>query len=90
MCNEEIICGEMLLRGISEECHTFARWKSMGYVVKKGEKALFQTTIWKCNDKKREEIENSEEGKSKIRMFMKKSSFFGFSQVEKIKDKKDK
>lgn len=73
-----------------EAIHTFAAWKSAGYQVKKGSKAVAQFTIWKHVSKKSEmevtytdgttgteEVDNS-------RMFMKLSSFFSASQVEKI------
>ena len=32
--------------------HTFAVWKSMGYVVKKGEHAKLVTKLWKMTNKK--------------------------------------
>lgn len=33
--NNEIIDGEAILHGIEEPLHTYAKWKSMGYIVKK-------------------------------------------------------
>ena len=82
------------MRGITEDVHTYAKWKSLGYQVKKGEKALFQTMLWKKKTKKskKENTENTEnveneEGKEKKNndyFFLAKSSMFGRSQVELI------
>ena len=89
--NKEIIFNEVLMRGITEDVHTYAKWKSLGYQVKKGEKALFQTMLWKKKTKKskKENTENveNEEGKEKKNndyFFLAKSSMFGRSQVELI------
>jgi hypothetical protein len=73
-----------------EAIHTYAAWKQLGFQVKKGSKAIAQINIWKHVSKKEEmevtytdgttgteEIDNS-------KMFMKLSSFFSASQVEKI------
>lgn len=79
MCNAEIIHNAQAMAGIMEECHTYARWKSMGYQVKRGEHAAFSTSIWKYTKKK------NEQGEEESHMFMKKSHFFSRSQVEKIK-----
>ena len=101
--NVEIIEMECLLNGIIEEVHTYAKWKSLGFQVKRGEKALIQTMLWKKVTKKKgaEDTEDTaektdgaenkaEDGaeKKKGRNFYKvKSSLFGRSQVEPI-DKK--
>ena len=95
--NQEIIFNEVLMRGITEDVHTYAKWKSLGYQVKKGEKALFQTMLWKKKTKKTkkndtenvENVENTEneEGKEKKNndyFFLAKSSMFGRSQDELI------
>ena len=76
MTNAEIIATECSLRGITEEVHTFQRWKAKGFMVKKGEKAVFKTTIWKAVPKKDEENE--------VKMFMKSSAFFMASQVQPL------
>lgn len=81
--NQQIIMTEMALRGIEEECHTFARWKQLGFSVKKGEKALFAAVIWKFSEPKTDHEGNESGGK----LFMKKSHFFGASQVEPLKVK---
>lgn len=80
--NRQIIATEKALLNINEECHTYARWKQLGYQVKRGSKALFQTEIWKNATGTIKTEDGNEQEYQK--MFMKKSSFFGFSQVEKI------
>ena len=87
--NKEIISLEMATRGIEEEVHTFAMWKSLGYQVKRGEKALFQTMLWKMKKSKKQDDNNEEqqddkEVKKYNNFFMAKSSLFGRSQVELI------
>lgn len=96
--NQEIIFNEVLMRGITEDVHTYAKWRSLGYQVKKGEKALFQTMLWKKKTKKskkddtenvKENVENVEneegkENKNNNYFFLAKSSMFGKSQVELI------
>ena len=65
-----------------EPIHTYQMWKSLGYQVQKGQKAVAQFTIWKHASKV---VENEDgEEKQKSSMFMKKASFFKLSQVEKI------
>lgn len=77
MTNAELIFTAQCAAGIEEECHTYARWKKLGYQVQKGEKALFSTTIWKRTSRK-----NEESGDEEARMFMRKAHFFGRSQVK--------
>ena len=65
-------------------------WKQLGYQVKKGQKAVASFTIWKHTSKKEEMEVTYTDGTKGIeevdnsRMFMKLSSFFSASQVEKI------
>lgn len=66
---------------IPEPIHTFARWKAMGYKVKKGEHAIAKFPIWK-QVKAKKKAEDEEEKKD--RMIMKMSHFFKASQVEKV------
>lgn len=70
-----------------EEIHTFAKWKELGYSVKKGEKSKIKFPIWKYTVKKIEYTDrNGEEQESeKSNMFLKFSAFFTSSQVEPIK-----
>lgn len=73
-----------------EAIHTYAMWKQLGYQVKKGQKAVASFTIWKHTSKKEEMEVTYTDGTKGIeevdnsRMFMKLSSFFSASQVEKI------
>ena len=66
----------------SEEIHTFAKWKSLGYAVKRGEKAVCKLSIWK-HTTKQITLENGDTEEDS-RMFMKQAAFFSTSQVEKI------
>ena len=63
-----------------EEIHTFQKWKSLGYAVKRGEKAITKLTIWKHTSRV-----NAETQEEETAMFMKTAAFFSTSQVEKIK-----
>ena len=63
----------------TEQIHTFAAWKELGYVVCKGQKAVAKFPIWKYVSRKNEE---TDEENSK--MFMKLAAFFSSSQVEKL------
>lgn len=69
-----------------EEIHTYEGWKRMGYQVKRHEKAIAQFPIWKYTSKK-VKVENEEEEQESGRCFMKLSSFFKMSQVEKVEAK---
>lgn len=93
MTNMEIIAGAMLLAEISPdvEVDTFAGWKRNGYRVKKGEKASFQTKIWKpCKVKPKSEDDEPVEEKvvNNRRLYLVNASFFTENQVEK-EDKKN-
>lgn len=66
---------------LPEAIHTYRKWKSLGFQVKKKEKAVAQFPVWKYIAGKKDE-ETGEESKAK--MYLKKSSFFTVSQVEKI------
>lgn len=64
-----------------QSIHTYQAWKSLGYQVKKGEKAIAQFPIWKyVNNKKAKEDSDEEKG----HMFLKTASFFSAEQVERI------
>lgn len=64
----------------AEPIHTYNGWKERGYQVQKGEKAIAQFMIWKHVTKKAESEDEQDESK----MFMKKASWFKFSQVAPI------
>ena len=90
MTNNAIILGQLMLliadNKISEEeeIHTYAHWKSLGYQVKKGQKAIAQFPIWKYTSKKKAEEVSEEEAQARGYCFMKMSSFFSTKQVEPI------
>lgn len=65
----------------TEQIHTFAAWKEIGYVVKKGQKAIAKFPIWKYVSCKNEETEETNS-----KMFLKVAAFFSSSQVENIKN----
>lgn len=71
---------------IPEAIHTYSAWKSMGYQVKKGSKAVASFPVWKYRAGTKE-VETSDGGKEEIdnsKMFMKVASFFTAEQVEAI------
>lgn len=73
---------------LPEEIHTFAKWKELGYSVKKGEKSKIKFEIWKYTAKKHE-IQNRDGSTDEIETghcFLKMSAFFTAEQVEKIKE----
>ena len=79
--------GEEVFVKETEELHTYASWKSLGYVVKKGQKAVASFPIWKYSSKKETVVldDGSEEETDKSKMFMKVASFFTKNQAEEIK-----
>jgi antirestriction protein ArdC len=85
MTNAQIIANEMLLNGITEEAHTFAHWKALGYCVRKGEHATFKARIWKyAKGKRAQEVEDMTGEVQPGRMFLKTAHFFTRSQVEPL------
>lgn len=81
MTNAQLIANAKKLHGITEESHTFARWKQMGYKVRKGEHAAFKTTIWKAKER---HVDVDGKDETELAMFMKTAHFFTRSQVEKM------
>lgn len=65
---------------IPEEIHTFQAWKSKGFSVKKGEKAVAKFPIWKYTVKKAK----TDDEEDKTSMFLKEACFFSASQVQAI------
>ena len=67
---------------ISCPLHTYSKWQSLGYQVKKGEKCKHRITIWKgCTKKVKLEDGSEAEG---TKVIMKTACFFTMNQVEKI------
>lgn len=90
MTNNQIILTEMATRNITEELHTFQKWKSLGFKVKSGEHGI-ETRLWRYNknkeQNKKELPENAdEETKKKYNsgFYLAKAYLFTRSQVEKI------
>ena len=85
MTNLEIITAAKLMNGITEEAHTFAHWRALGFSVRKGEHAAFSATIWKYAKGKRAQQVEDETGELQPgKMFMKNAYFFTASQVDAL------
>lgn len=98
MTNTEIIFNEAIMNNIFTEeeavkilesgaqlpLHTFANWKSLGYSVKKGEKAKIKTRLWKPVKAKKKD---SEDGEKEMKMYLCKAALFTADQVQKIEEK---
>lgn len=82
--NSQIIMQEMVMRGITEEIHTFQKWRQLGFSVKKGEKSDIKFPIWKYGGKKQKN-DDGEDVVANPHCFMKESAFFKRSQVEPLK-----
>ena len=54
--------------GITEECHSWAGWKALGYEVKHGESSIYSVMI----------------ADPKVKTGFRKKSYFGRSQVQAI------
>lgn len=87
MTNNQIIGMYCAQNGITEELHTFQRWKELGFSVKKGEHARHRITIWKGSERTRKNEETGEEETVSGGVFMKQSCFFLASQVEPIRER---
>lgn len=69
--------------------HTYAKWQSLGYQVKRGEKSQHKITIWKATTKgKKVDDESDIPEKYTGKVFMKTAHFFTINQVETIKTDK--
>lgn len=71
----------------TEAIHTFAAWKSMGFKVKKGSKAVASFPIWKYINTSAEAKDCDVELDQQVdtgKIFMKKAAFFTRSQVEEM------
>ena len=70
---------------IPETIHTYQHWKSLGYQVKNGSKAIAKFPVWKYTTKI-VEGQSEEDAQASGKCFLKVSSFFKKDQVEVIKD----
>ena len=66
--------------------HTYQHWQSLGYQVKKGEKAIAKFPIWKYTKGKKKDM-TEDEARAAGYCFMKNSAWFSDKQVEKIEGK---
>ena len=81
------INGEEITMKEPEQIHTYARWKAMGYQVRRGEKAIAKFKVWKHVTPKKKNDDGEEKTASAARgkMFLKQAAFFSAAQVEPIK-----
>lgn len=79
-----IVNGEEQMIPELEPIHTFAKWKELGFNVKKGEHAIAQIIIWKHKTSKKHE-NDEETNVDNGYCFQKKAFFFSLSQVEQMK-----
>lgn len=81
MTNREIIEMEKINNKLhpDTELHTYAIWKSLGYQVQKGQKAIINTKLWKMIDMK-----DKKTGKKEEKMILCNASLFSYEQVKKI------
>ena len=103
MTNYEIIRAEALAHGIYDEdeleeievttgdipLHTFAFWKKYGYFVKKGEKAMITTALWRYKKGKKADEKTDEElavdpEDDPSHYYKTKAFLFHVSQVERV------
>lgn len=83
MTNAQIIINNMVTAGLDPMetvVDTFAGWKRRGYIVNKGETAVFKTKIWKpCKAKK-----DTEETEDTTNLKLVNAAFFTAEQVKAI------
>lgn len=78
------LSGEKKEFKLTEPIHTYQHWQSLGYQVKKGEKAITKIQIWKPYVKKEEQEKPESELLKSPKMFMKVAAFFSESQVQPL------
>ena len=78
-----IINGEEMSIPEPEPIHTFNFWKEHGYIVRKGEHAIANFSIWKYTTKAKGKTE--EEAQEEGFCFLKRSFFFAAHQVEPLR-----
>lgn len=80
MSNMEIISTVAMVNGFNYDGNnlkTFQEWKKAGYTVKKGEKALIKTNLWKYK-----EIEKN--GEKVVKCISVIANLFSIDQVTKL------
>ena len=68
---------------IPEPIHTYAKWKELGYQVRRGEKSEIKIQVWKYRGKIQHDEESGEDVETG-KCFMKVASFFTRAQVDAI------
>lgn len=66
-----------------EEIHTYAKWRELGYQVRRGEKSEIKIRVWKYRGRVQTDEESGEEVQTGS-CFMKLASFFTMAQVDAI------
>ena len=70
-----------------EPIHTFAAWKSLGYQVQKGQKAIAKFPIWKHkNAGRRKNRKTGKEEDTEEMLFLTDAFFFSQSQVQPLEE----
>ena len=67
-----------------EVIHTYQHWKSLGYQVRRGEKAITKLSIWKYGGKVQTDEKTGEKTIANPHCFGKVAAFFKTSQVDAI------
>ena len=67
-----------------ETIHTYAKWKALGYQVRKGEKSEIKIRVWKYRGGKHQTDEEGNETIETGKMFMQTAAFFTAKQVDAI------
>ena len=94
MTNTEIIARESVANGIYTKeqveslisnfidlgLHTYQEWKRLGYQVKKGEKAIFKTKLWRYKNAKKSVDDEEEESY----YYLTNAYIFSRNQVERL------
>ena len=68
---------------IPEAIHTYAKWKELGYQVRRGEKSEIKIQVWKYRGKTQTDEESGETIETG-KCFMKVAAFFTMAQVDAI------
>lgn len=90
----ELMTDEQIVEFIKEHAflplNTYAEWKRLGYVVKRGEHATITSKLWRFTDKKKKgtwpktELDKSAEKQDNGRYYLAKAFLFTSEQVQKL------
>ena len=105
MTNTEIIADEIKMHGLMTDVevakfyatngfmplNTFAEWKRLGYIVKRGEHATITSKLWRYTDRKSKKAESQKTAMDKAedeqesgRYYLAKAFLFTSEQVQKL------